>query len=282
MIQIFKEYSHDLLRLLPKVVAAIIVFLFFWFLSNRIRNLVRKKRIFLKQNDTLITNFAASFLKGIIMIIGFTVSMSILGLSGIASGIVTGAGVSAVVLGFAFKNVGENLISGVMLIISRPFNTGDFISVSDITGNVVSMNLKTTDVRTIDGKMIYIPNSLIVNNPLTNYTIEGKRRFDFEVELDATVNTHTCRELMRKALEQIPEIMNDPEPVFTVSQLAANVKLKAYYWLKIAEANRSILEINSEAIENCKDEFEKAGIELADTNDLQITNEKISVELLKL
>ncbi len=282
MIQIFEEYSHDLLRLLPKVVAAVVVFLFFWFLSNRIRNVVKKRRSFLKIKDAMIANFAASFLKVIIILIGFSISMSVLGLSGVASGIVTGAGVSAVVLGFAFKNVGENLVSGVMLIVSRPFNTGDFISVSDITGNIVSMNLKTTDVRTIDGKMIYIPNSLIINNPLTNYTVEGKRRFDFEVELDATVNTHVCRELMGKALDQIPEIMKDPLPVIAVSQLAANVKLKAYYWLKIAEANRSILEINSEAIENCKDEFEKAGIELADITDLQITNDKISVELLKL
>ena len=282
MIQIFKEYLHELLKLFPKLVAALLVFIFFWFISNRLRNLVKKNRTFLKINDELIANFAASFLKVIVMLIGFSVSMSILGLSGVAGGLLTGAGVSAVVLGFAFKNVGENLVSGVMLIISRPFNTGDFISISDITGNVVSMNLKTTDVKTIDGKIIYIPNSLIVNNPLTNYTIEGKRRFDFEVELDVTVNTHVCRNLMAQVLEKIPEIMNDPKPIVTVSQLASNVKLRAYYWLKIADASRSILEINSEAIENCKDEFEKAGIELADITDLQITNDKISVELLKL
>lgn len=76
-----------------------------------------------------------------------------------------------------------------MLVLNRPFNTGDFISVADITGTIVSMDLKTTDVRTIDGKMIYIPNSMIVNSPLTNYTIEGKRRFEFEVELDVAANT---------------------------------------------------------------------------------------------
>lgn len=281
MIQIFQEFFHDLLKLLPKLIIAVIVFLFFWFISNRVRNFMRKKGHLLKISDTLITNFVGSLSKGLVMIIGFSISMSILGLSGIASGLITGAGVSAVVLGFAFKNVGENLISGVMLVLNRPFNTGDFISVADITGTIVSMDLKTTDVRTIDGKMIYIPNTMIVNSPLTNFTIEGKRRFDFEVELDVTVNTHMCRELMMKGLDNVPEIMKDPAPVVTLSQLAANVKLKAYYWLKIAEANRSILEINSHAIENCKDAFEKAGIELADTTDLKITNDNITVDLLR-
>ena len=281
MIQIFQEFFHDLLKLLPKLIIAVIVFLFFWFISNRVRNFMRKKGHLLKISDTLITNFVGSLSKGLVMIIGFSISMSILGLSGIASGLITGAGVSAVVLGFAFKNVGENLISGVMLVLNRPFNTGDFISVADITGTIVSMDLKTTDVRTIDGKMIYIPNTMIVNSPLTNFTIEGKRRFDFEVELDVTVNTHLCRELMLKGLDDVPEIMKDPAPVVTLSQLAANVKLKAYYWLKIAEANRSILEINSHAIENCKDAFEKAGIELADTTDLKITNDNITVDLLR-
>ena len=281
MIQIFQEFFHDLLKLLPKLIIAVIVFLFFWFISNRVRNFMRKKGHLLKISDTLITNFVGSLSKGLVMIIGFSISMSILGLSGIASGLITGAGVSAVVLGFAFKNVGENLISGVMLVLNRPFNTGDFISVADITGTIVSMDLKTTDVRTIDGKMIYIPNTMIVNSPLTNFTIEGKRRFDFEVELDVTVNTHMCRVLMRKGLDNVPEIMKDPAPVVTLSHLTAKVKLKAYYWLKIAEANRSILEINSHAIENCKDAFEKAGIELADTTDLKITNDNITVDLLR-
>ena len=281
MIQIFQKFFHDLLKLLPNLIVAVIVFLFFWFISNRVRNFMRKKGHLLKISDTLITNFIGSLSKGLVMIIGFSIAMSILGLSGIASGLITGAGVSAVVLGFAFKNVGENLISGVMLVLNRPFNTGDFISVGDITGTIVSMDLKTTDVRTIDGKMIYIPNTMIVNSPLTNYTIEGKRRFDFEVELDVTVNTHLCRELMMKGLDDVPEIMKEPAPVVTLSQLAANVKLKAYYWLKIAEANRSILEINSEAIENCKIGFEKAGIELADITDLKITNDKIPVDLLR-
>jgi small-conductance mechanosensitive channel len=281
MIQIFQEFFHDLLKLLPKLILAVIVLLFFWFISNRVRNFMRKKGHLLKISDTLITNFIGSLSKGLVMIIGFSIAMSILGLSGIAGGLITGAGVSAVVLGFAFKNVGENLISGVMLVLNRPFNTGDFISVGDITGTIVSMDLKTTDVRTIDGKMIYIPNTMIVNSPLTNYTIEGKRRFEFEVELDVAVNTFLCRELMMKALDDVPEIMKDPAPVVTLSQLAANLKLKAYYWLKIAEANRSILEINSEAIENCKIAFENAGIELADITDLKITNDKIPVDLLR-
>jgi small-conductance mechanosensitive channel len=281
MMKILQGYLDGLMKSLPRILLSVIVFFFFWFIANRVRNVIKKRGHLLKIEDIMITNFVGSLVKGLIIIIGFSISMNIIGLSGIASGLITGAGVSAVVLGFAFKNVGENLVSGFMLIISRPFNTGDFISVLDITGTIVSMNMKSTDVRTIDGKMIYIPNSLIVNNPLINYTAEGKRRFDFTVELDVSNDSRMCRAIMKKVLDEVPEILKEPAPVVTLSELGANIKIKAYYWLQLASMDRSILEINSDAVERCKDEFERAGIELADISDLKITNDKISVELVK-
>ncbi len=281
MLGIMQDYFDGFLKFLPRVVLAIVIFLVFWFVSNRLKNLIRKKSKLLRIEDALIINFLSSLAKGLVIVVGVAFSLNVLGLSGLASGLITGAGVSAVVLGFGFKNVGENLISGFMLLVSRPFNTGDFISVTDITGTVVSLNLKSTDVRTIDGKMIFIPNALVINNPLTNFTAEGKRRFEFEVYVDVSNDASVCKQLMLKSLDQVPEILKDPIPVATLSELSSNMKLKAFYWLKLTGLDRNILDINSDAIEKCKKAFEEAGIELADTNDLKITKSSISVDLLK-
>lgn len=279
--QILNGFSEDFLHFIPKFVFAALVFVAFWFVSNLVRNLLRKRNIFFKSADQLITNFIASLAKGIIVTIGFLTSMSILGLSGIANGILTGAGISAVIFGFAFKNIGENFISGMMLLLNRPFKKGDFVSVSNIEGTIVSMDLKTTDVATVDGKRIYIPNTMVVNNPLTNFTAEGMRRFEIEIELDVVNDVKTCKDLVRSAISQIPEILKDPEPLVVLSLLSANMKLKAFYWLVVGRPSRSFLEVNSEVLEKCKTAFQGAGIELADIQDIMIVNQKLNLDVSK-
>ncbi len=274
---IFAEYYHDVIKILPKIVTAVIAFIIFWFAGNFVKRMLRNRDKIFGLGDVLITNFIASVAKGVIMVVGLSVSLSILGLSGVAGGLVTGAGVSAVILGFAFKNVGENLISGVMLILNRPFTTGDFIEVAGITGTVVTMNLKSTDIRTVDGKMVYIPNTMVINNPLVNYTAEGKRRFDFEVEVDNSIDVDKCREAILKALYSVPEILKEPGPIVTLTALASSQKLRIYFWLSVADAARSVLEINSEAFELSKRNLNDIGIDISNVTNIYLTNKSFQV-----
>lgn len=274
---IFAEYYHDVIRILPKIFTAVIAFIIFWFAGNFVKRMLRNRDKIFGLGDVLITNFIASVAKGVIMVVGLSVSLSILGLSGVAGGLVTGAGVSAVILGFAFKNVGENLISGVMLILNRPFTTGDFIEVAGITGTVVTMNLKSTDIRTVDGKMVYIPNTMVINNPLVNYTAEGKRRFDFEVEVDNSIDVDKCREAILKALNSVPEILKEPGPIVTLTALASSQKLRIYFWLSVADAARSVLEINSEAFELSKKNLNDIGIDISNVTNIYLTNKSFEI-----
>lgn len=274
---IFAEYYHDVIRILPKIITAVLAFIIFWFAGNLVKKVLKNRDKIFGLGDVLITNFIASVVKGVIMVVGLSVSLSILGLSGVAGGIVTGAGVSAVILGFAFKNVGENLISGVMLILNRPFVTGDFIEVAGITGTVVTMNLKSTDVRTVDGKMVYIPNTMVINNPLVNYTAEGKRRFDFEVEVDNSVDVDKCREAILTAINSVPEILKEPGPIVTLTALSSSQKLKVYFWLSVTDAVRSVLEINSEAFELSKKNLNAIGIDISNVTNIYLTNRSLQV-----
>ncbi|MBX7042913.1 MAG: mechanosensitive ion channel family protein [Ignavibacteria bacterium] len=274
---IFAEYYHDVIRILPKIITAVLAFIIFWFAGNLVKKVLKNRDKIFGLGDVLITNFIASVAKGVIMVVGLSVSLSILGLSGVAGGIVTGAGVSAVILGFAFKNVGENLISGVMLILNRPFVTGDFIEVAGITGTVVTMNLKSTDIRTVDGKMVYIPNTMVINNPLVNYTAEGKRRFDFEVEVDNSVDVDKCREAILTAINSVPEILKEPGPIVTLTALSSSQKLKVYFWLSVTDAVRSVLEINSEAFELSKKNLNAIGIDISNVTNIYLTNRSLQV-----
>lgn len=277
---VFEDTFHDFLQFLPKIFIAVVVFLIFWFVGNLVRNLIRNRKSIFGLGDKLIMNFIGSLTKGIIMLIGFSISLSVLGLSGIASGLVTGAGVSAVILGFAFKNVGENLISGVMLIINRPFSTGDLIEVAGFMGTVVAINLKSTDVRTVDGKIVFIPNTMIINNPLVNYTAEGKRRFEFEIEVDISNEMGKCRHALEAAIAEVPEILQNPKPVIVLQNITSNLRLKVYYWLAIGETVRNVLEIGSDAIEKSKQKLKDAGIDISNVSYLYLTNDSVNIEVV--
>ena len=93
-------------------------------------------------------------------------------------------GLSAFLVGFAFKDIAENSLAGVMLAFNRPFNVNDSIQVKDHMGRVMELNLRTTRIKTYDGKDIYVPNSVLLKESVTNFTRDGFIRQDFLIGID--------------------------------------------------------------------------------------------------
>jgi len=106
ILKVFDKFWIDFIRALPGLISAVIVFLFFILFSGKVGKLVRA-RLDYKTNDVLLSGFFAKITKWLFVIAGFVIAMEILGLAILAGGIITGAGLSAVILGFAFKNIGR-------------------------------------------------------------------------------------------------------------------------------------------------------------------------------
>ncbi|HAZ24509.1 MAG TPA: mechanosensitive ion channel protein MscS, partial [Algoriphagus sp.] len=102
----------------------------------------------------------------------------------LVSGLLAGAGITAFVIGFALKDIGENFLAGILLAFKRPFKVGDTVDINGIRGVVLNLNLRDTQIKTPDGKDVFIPNATIIKNPLVNFTIDGFLRYDFIVGLD--------------------------------------------------------------------------------------------------
>lgn len=98
-----------------------------------------------------------------------------------------GLGILGIVLGFTFKEVGENLISGVLLALQTPFKQGDYIEYDGTVGEVLSINLRNTQIKTVDGKDVFIPNANLIKNNLISYTVDGYLRYGFVVGLEVGV-----------------------------------------------------------------------------------------------
>ncbi|HUV29844.1 MAG TPA: mechanosensitive ion channel domain-containing protein [Acidobacteriota bacterium] len=101
---------------------------------------------------------------------GLVLALNVLGLKGLATSLVAGGGITAVVPGFAFRQIAENFLAGFFPAFSRPFEIGDLIESGDLQGTVTSTEMRSMHVRAVNGRDVFIPSSQIFNIPLINYT----------------------------------------------------------------------------------------------------------------
>lgn len=149
-----------------------------------------------------------------------------------ASSIPAGAGVSATILDFALKAIGENFLAGFFLAFSRPFSIGGIIEVVDKTGTVTALSFRTTRIRTFDGRNIYLPNATPIKNPLTNYTKEGLLRHDFVIGLDYDNDMVKAIETVLNEMSRISHIAIEEglAPFVMVNDLGTSIiNLKVHF-----------------------------------------------------
>ena len=209
------------------------------------------KRFGAKTEDSLLTNFLGRILFWVFVSIGISIFLNQVGLSGAVSGLLAGAGVTAIVLGFAFKDIGENLLAGIMLAFNRPFNIGNVIEIDGFVGTVKALQLRSTHLRTFDGRDIYIPNSSLIKNPLINYTQDGLLRHDFVVGLDYGESIKNVMDEIDSALANIKEIVHAEglEPFVTIAEFATStINLKIHFWINSKDFIGSTVVLKSEVM----------------------------------
>ena len=161
IIQSFERYYTGVVEKAPEISVGIVALLFFIVLGILIRKLIIG-RLKTRVKDTLLLNFIGRVIFVIFLIIGAVIFLNQIGLGSAAGGLLAGAGVSALILGFAFKDIGENFIAGFFLAFSRPFGIGDIVEVNGFMGNVKAMTFRNSHIRTFDGRDIFIPNSMMI------------------------------------------------------------------------------------------------------------------------
>lgn len=264
---IFKDFYLQLSTMLPKIISGLVVIilfiilgkLFFKFIANRMQ---------LKWKDSIISNFIAEATKWAFYIFGFIIALNIVGFSGIAGSLMAGAGVGAIVFGFAFKDIGENFLAGFILALKRPFEIGDMIEISNHKGNVKDVDLRITHLRSAEGKDIYIPNSTIIKNTLINYTTDDILRLNFVIGIAPESDIELTRKLVLNYLKQNEHILKTPKPNVLVTELGEfTTDLQILFWIDLF-ANKKLPDsylghtIRSKAITDIKRILDDNNIEM--------------------
>ena len=253
-------YYDSVVALLPKLALALFVFSLLWVIGKFLSRFTQN-RLSRRLEDPLLVRFLSRLIHTITVLTALLIVLNIIGLGAAAAGLLGTAGVGAFVLGFAFKDIGEHFLAGIMLAFKRPFRVGDVVELNGIEGKVMTLNLRDTHLKTFDGKDVYVPNGNIIKNPVVNYTIDGYIRYDFEIGLDYGSDIDQAIAIIRDALNNIPEILQeDKAPSVVISTPGTStLNLIAYYWLDTFDKSVSAQSVKTKAINGALEALTKAG-----------------------
>ncbi len=200
------QYYDGVVVVIPRLIMAVIVITLAWIIARLIRNITNRK-LKKRMEDPLLAEFLATMVRALIIIIGVSIAFKVLGLSGVTASILAGAGITAFIIGFALRDIGENFLAGILMAFKRPFRVGDFVETGPIRGRVVALNIRDTQLKTPDGKDVFVPNANIIKNPLINYTIDGFLRFDFVVNVPKGASHEAVMKDIEAAVESVEGVI---------------------------------------------------------------------------
>ena len=169
------------------------------------------------------------------------------------------AGILSVAVGFASQTSASNVISGLFLIVERPFSVGDVIKLGETTGEVLSIDLLSVKLRTFDNLYVRIPNETLIKSEVTTLTRFPIRRIDLQLSVAYKEDIGKVRELLFKLADGNPLALKEPKPLFIFQGFGESaINLQFSVWVK----TERFLDLQNSIQEEIKTAFERAGIEM--------------------
>lgn len=246
-----REYEQ-FIEFLPRLsIAVVVVIIIYWIGKGLGAGLVR-----ILKSRSVEDTYLPFFRKLVILIavfVGFIVFLNMIGYQALAASLLAGGGLTAVMLGFAFKDIGENLLAGFFIAFSRPFYKNDLIESEKITGRVQNIHLRHTHIRTIDGCDVFIPSAQLFTKPLHNYTLDGLHRGTFTIGIDYGDDAEAATKVVLNSLTGIQRILKKPAPTVEIEGFdPIFVKLQAIFWINAKDPESVLPAIRSKAMESCR------------------------------
>ena len=235
-----------------KIIAAILILIFGIWLGNRI-TLGLKKFMEKKKVEGTLQSFLLSFINILLKVFVFIIVLTTVGVQ--MTSIIAVLGAASLAIGMALSGTLQNFAGGMVILMFKPFKVGDVIEISTGQSGVVKkIMIFTTEIRTFDNEIIFVPNSLLSNNMITNLSRGDIRRTDVSVGVSYGTDVEKVRKILTKLLQKNEKIIQEKTPEIFVSSLAdSSVVLTLRYWTKYTDA----LAVKSELLETIYNELPK-------------------------
>ena len=176
---------------------------------------LRRSKLHVSQ---LLENFARNTTRNVVLLLGVLVALQTVGVS--VGPLVAGLGVAGFVIGFALQDSLANFAAGVMVLLYRPFDVGDYIEAAGVAGSVQSMTLVSTTLTTPDNQVIIVPNGKVWGDVIKNVTASPNRRIDLLIGVGYEDDIDRVKEVLTDVVTAHPKVLADPAPVVRLHELA--------------------------------------------------------------
>ncbi len=239
------------------VVAAIVILIVGFWIARKVSNGMKRAMGRSRQIDPAISNFFAAAVR--YLIIAFVI-IAVLNQFGIeTTSFVAILGAAGLAVGLALQGALSNVAAGVMLLIFRPFRTGQYVEAGGIAGTVAEMGLFTTEMDTPDNVRITVPNGKIWGEAITNFSHHATRRMDIECGIGYGEPIEPAKEAMLKLAEADSRVLSEPAPTVFVNTLGgSSVDLALRFWCAASD----YWQLKWDMTRMVKEAFDQKGIEI--------------------
>ncbi len=221
-----------------------------------VAGIIRRHMIRGKVDETL-TKFVVSLARIALLVFVFIAALGSLGFE--TTSFIAVIGAAGLAIGFALQGSLGNFASGVMLVIFRPFKTGDFVEAGGAVGIIEEIGIFSTIMRTGDNKKVIIPNSGITGSNITNYSAKETRRVDLVFGIGYGDDIRKAKEILQRLMREEDRILTDPEPVVALAELAdSSVNFVVRPWVKSGDYWTALWDLT----EKVKLTFDQEGVSI--------------------
>jgi small conductance mechanosensitive channel len=244
---VFIEYS-------PKLISAFLI-LFVGLYAIRIINRVIKKVMVKRELDPTLTKFLSDILLWVLRVLLFVTFISKLGIE--TSSFVAILGAMGLAVGLSLQGSLSNFAGGMLIIIFKPFKVGHTIEAQGVFATVSEIQIFVTKLITPNNQTVFIPNGILSNGNITNYSLEKYRRADLTFAISYDSDIKKAKDLILSILNENPKVLQIPQPeVFVKNLTDSAIELAVRPWANSANFGA----VFTETLENCKTAFDAAGI----------------------
>ncbi len=246
---------------LPNFFLAIVIMIAFYYLAKVISK-TSKKYLLDKVKQESIKDLSAKFIFGFIMLIGFFLALGIMDLDKVLTSVLAGAGVAGLAIGLAVQATLSNSVSGVMLSFIPSLRIGDFVDTNGYSGFISEINLRSIILRKPDNNYVVIPNSKIVDNPFTNYSLTERSRIAVSCGVGYESNLQQVEDLVIDTVSKAFLQKSDEGVEFFFTEFGdSSINFIVRFWIDFTKSKHQ-LEAQHKAIKLINERFDNENINI--------------------
>lgn len=253
-------FLESLISSTPQIIAALIALLLTWLIAKYGGRLLRRTLSRAELRTSLVEVMEKLF-STLVWLGGILIAATIAFPSLTPAKIVTAVGLGSIAVGFAFKDIFENFVAGILILFREPFKLSDFIECDDYEGVVEEITIRDTHIRQADGQRVVLPNAMLYKEPVTVRTDLERRRVTIMCGVAYDEDVDTARDVIRGAVEALDKVDDDKDvQIFAQEFGASSIDFEVTWWT--GSTPREVRESRDQVVAAVKRALDDAGIEI--------------------